>query len=182
MVYRAMRKQYGTEKVQDECLRVFKVIYPLYQKAQRDGVFEFDRITHERLGKIFSSWNVQQGSRLDDLLFAVRDKMINEEFTRESFVEFCDDVMVVVMRIRKLTERECGRLMSVDEKSLDIMLNCGVSKSALYKLFGNSICAGTGTKYSQGNYDGVLFNIFRKLFIETGPDIVKGTPTQLSLF
>lgn len=72
--------------------------------------------------------------------------------------------------------------MAVDEKSLDVMLNCGLSKSSLYKLFGNSIVCGTGTKDSHGNYDGVLFNIFRKMFIEPEPDMVKGEHVQLSLF
>jgi DNA (cytosine-5)-methyltransferase 3A len=40
-------------------------------------------------------------------------------------------------KIRRLTPRECGRLQSVPEEKLDVILNCGVSDTQLYKAFGN---------------------------------------------
>jgi site-specific DNA-cytosine methylase len=40
-------------------------------------------------------------------------------------------------RIRRLTPRECGRLQTVPEEILDIMLSCGVSDTQLYRMFGN---------------------------------------------
>lgn len=181
VVYRAMRKQYGIEKVQDECLRVFKVFFPLLHKVRTSDEYGFDDLARERTRKVFESWNPVDGSELDTLLGNILNRM-EEPFTKEEFIRFCEDCMVVVMRIRKLTPRECGRLMAVSEKDIDTMLGCGVSKSALYKLYGNSIVSGTGTKDSNGNYDGVLFNIFRKMFIETNPDVVKGEAVQLSLF
>jgi site-specific DNA-cytosine methylase len=58
-------------------------------------------------------------------------------------------------RIRKLTERECLRLMDVDDDDIDKMVATGLSKSALYKLAGNSIVVN------------VLYHIFRKAFIDT---------------
>jgi DNA (cytosine-5)-methyltransferase 1 len=42
-------------------------------------------------------------------------------------------------KIRKLTPRECGRLMGVEDKDIDTMLTCGLSDNALYKMYGNSI-------------------------------------------
>ena len=42
-------------------------------------------------------------------------------------------------RIRKMTPRECGRLMGVDDKDIDTMLNTDLSDNALYKMYGNSI-------------------------------------------
>jgi site-specific DNA-cytosine methylase len=72
-------------------------------------------------------------------------------------------------RIRKLTPRECFRLMGVDDKDIDKIQAAGVSNSAQYKLAGNSIVVD------------VLFHIFRKMFIETEPDN-DGKPVQLSLF
>lgn len=42
-------------------------------------------------------------------------------------------------RIRKLTPREVGRLMGVDDESIEQMLNCGLKDGALYKMYGNSI-------------------------------------------
>ena len=68
-------------------------------------------------------------------------------------------------RIRKLTERECFRLMDVDDAEIDKIQAAGISKSQQYKLAGNSICVG------------VLFHIFRKLFIDTSCE-----SKQLSLF
>lgn len=38
---------------------------------------------------------------------------------------------------RRLTPRECGRLQTIPENHIDIMLNCGVSDSQIYKMLGN---------------------------------------------
>lgn len=71
-------------------------------------------------------------------------------------------------RIRKLTPRECGRLMDVDDADIDKIEASGLSNSAMYKLYGNSICVN------------VLYHIFRKAFIEPEADVEHGT--QLDLF
>ena len=42
-------------------------------------------------------------------------------------------------RIRKLTPREIGRLMGVDDKDIDLMLSSGLKNGPLYKMYGNSI-------------------------------------------
>ena len=51
---------------------------------------------------------------------------------QNKFMQFTED-----FRIRRLTTREAGRLQSIPEIDLDIMLNCGVSDSQLYKIYGN---------------------------------------------
>lgn len=56
-------------------------------------------------------------------------------------------------RIRKLTPRECFRLMGVSEPDIDTLLSAGISNSQLYKLAGNSIVVNC------------LAGIFRQLFI-----------------
>lgn len=71
-------------------------------------------------------------------------------------------------RIRKLTPRECFRLMGVDDADIDKIQAAGVSNSGQYKLAGNSIVVD------------VLFHLFRKMFIDTEPDFQEGKP--LSLF
>lgn len=86
----------------------------------------------------------------------------------EDMVTFEVNGRKCVAFVRKLTERECGRLMAVPDGNIDQMQNCGISRSAQYKCYGNSIVAGTGTKDENGNFDGVLFNIFRKAFIDQG--------------
>lgn len=68
-------------------------------------------------------------------------------------------------RIRKLTPRECFRLMGCDEQTIDKLLNAGISQSQLYKLAGNSIVVD------------VLYHIFRKMFVEKGNE-----DKQLSIF
>ena len=69
-------------------------------------------------------------------------------------------------RIRKLTARECFRLMNVDEANIDKIQAAGISETQQYKMAGNSIVVN------------VLAEIFRKLFIDTTPECGQ----QLSLF
>lgn len=68
-------------------------------------------------------------------------------------------------RIRKLTPRECFRLMGVDDSDIDKIQTARISNSAQYKLAGNSIVVD------------VLFHIFRKMFVET-----ENESQQLTLF
>ena len=68
-------------------------------------------------------------------------------------------------RIRKLTPRECYRLMDVPEPIINRMLNSGISKSQHYKLAGNSIVVAC------------LYHIFKSLFTNEIP-----ANQQLSLF
>lgn len=68
-------------------------------------------------------------------------------------------------RIRKLTERECFRLMGVSEENIDKIQSSNVSKARQYKLAGNSIVVN------------VLYHIFRKMFIDKNLD-----KNQLLLF
>ena len=67
-------------------------------------------------------------------------------------------------RIRKLTPRECFRLMDVSESDIDKIQASGISNTQQYKLAGNSICVGN------------LYHILRTLFIEKDQD------QQLTLF
>lgn len=42
-------------------------------------------------------------------------------------------------RVRRLTNRECFRLMDVDDRDIDKIQSAGISKSQQYKMAGNSI-------------------------------------------
>lgn len=68
-----------------------------------------------------------------------------------------------VALVRKLTEKECFRLMGVDDADADTMINSGIARTACYKLAGNSIVVD------------VLYHIFRKLFIDTKNEEVQGS-------
>lgn len=71
-------------------------------------------------------------------------------------------------RIRKLTERECFRLMDVDEKYINAIQRAGISKTQQYKMAGNSIVVSC------------MEHIFRKLFINK--EVEPNKDGQLSLF
>ena len=74
-------------------------------------------------------------------------------------------VMHPKYRIRKLTPRECFRLMDVDDADIDKIQRAGICNSQQYKLAGNSIVVN------------VLYHIFRKMFVEQGNE-----EQQLKLF
>lgn len=57
-----------------------------------------------------------------------------------------DDDRKAWIRVRKLTPKECFRLMDVSEEDIEKLLNSGVSNSQLYKLAGNSIVVNCMTK------------------------------------
>lgn len=87
-------------------------------------------------------------------------------------------------RIRRLSPKECFRLMGCCEKDIETLTHCGVSESAQYKLAGNSIVSGTGNyttdEDGKRHYDGCLYNIFRKMLLE--PESEEKQSGQLSLF
>lgn len=69
-------------------------------------------------------------------------------------------------KIRKLTERECFRLMGVDDADIDKIQSAGIPMTQQYKMAGNSIVVD------------VLYHILRKLIVDTKADY----GTQLELF
>lgn len=73
----------------------------------------------------------------------------------------------IEFRIRKLTPRECFRLMDVSEEDIDKIQASGVSNSQQYKMAGNSIVVAC------------LAAIFRQMLTPT--DNVQ-QPQQLKLF
>ena len=109
-------------------------------------------------------------------------KIVETNMADQNAIELPSELKGKKFRIRKLTPRECFRLMGVDDKDIDKMQSAGISNSSLYKLAGNSIVAGGNYRDSNGNVDGVLFNLFRKMFIDTDEPDYDGTPTQLTLF
>ena len=97
--------------------------------------------------------------------------MINNETnmaTKQTNFNLPPELQGKKFRIRKLTPRECFRLMGVDDPDIDKIQAAGISNSAQYKLAGNSIVVD------------VLYHIFRKAFIQPEADLQQGS--QLSLF
>ncbi len=67
-------------------------------------------------------------------------------------LERADDIKTSCYRIRKLTPKECWRLMGFSDEAFDRAKKAGISNSQLYKQAGNSIVTN------------VLYYIFKELY------------------
>lgn len=171
VVYRALRKIHGVEKTQDEALRIFKIVFPHMNivRTSEEKEFLIPQNIIEDIKRLKSRWQATGELR------AVIDKAIEQmeipiAWKKEALIEFYEDILPVVMRIRKLTPYETGALMDLRREEVQKMYDAGLSNSAIYRLHGNSITANT------------LYYIFKKLFIDTAPEAQHGQPVQLSIF
>lgn len=118
-----------------------------------------------------ASWG---GGNREPLIIVTNSKPITmakketKQESKQNKIELPPELQGKKFRIRKLTPRECFRLMGVDDADIDKIQASGLSNSAQYKLAGNSIVVD------------VLFHIFRKLFIEPEQEVRPGE--QFSLF
>ena len=130
---------------------------------QVGNIMQEKNFANPQCGRIYSTHglsptiNTCSGGQLEP-------KIIND-MADQNVIELPSELKGKKFRIRKLTPRECFRLMGVDDKDIDKIQASGVSNSSQYKLAGNSIVVD------------VLFHIFRKMFIDT--DIES---QQLTLF
>lgn len=85
---------------------------------------------------------------------------------KDSIIQQTTNDMEQQFRIRKLTPRECYRLMDVSDKDIDKLLATDISKTQHYKLAGNSIVVSC------------LYHILKNLYDDERPT----KPTQLKLF
>lgn len=169
VVYRACRRLYGKEKTQDECLKVFKVVFPeLYRlRNSADEYADVSFSVQESLLLITHEWN-PKGALSGVVSHGIGQLQMSLSWKREDLIQFYEDIMPVVMRIRKLTPTETGRLMGLRDDEIQKMYDAGLSNSAMYKLHGNSIVVD------------VMTNIFDTLLINTEQKNEIGM--QLTLF
>lgn len=117
---------------------------------------------------------LQNNDNMENLVY-------HEHPTKEDLLEYFGRRI----RVRKMTEREAMRLMDVDDADIDKIMNAtetvmlkngkvkekkAISKTALYKLAGNSIAVSC------------LYHIFRTMFIPDQPENNNSHPKQLTLF
>ena len=111
---------------------------------------------------------------MDDLTY-------HEHPTKEDLLDYFGKRV----RVRKMTPREALRLMDVNDSDIDKMMKAtetvtlksgkvkekkAISKTALYKLAGNSIVVSC------------LYHIFRTMFIPDQPENNNSHPKQLTIF
>lgn len=89
-------------------------------------------------------------------------KIVEGEMISDNLLDL---VQAGLVRIRKLTPRECFRLMGLEDCDIDKIQSTGISNSQQYKLAGNSIAIPC------------LYHLFRKLFVDTGNE-----KEQMTLF
>lgn len=169
VVYRALRRIYGKVKTQDEALRIFKIVFPELNKARlSDGNdLHIPTETIDGIKRLRDQWQpTREFAKLFDKVINLMEMPVS--WDKDVLIQFYEDIMPVVMRIRKLTPRETGRLMDLRDDEIKKMYDAGLSNSSLYKLHGNSIVVA------------VLYHIFRKMFIET--EVERSEPYQLSIF
>lgn len=111
----------------------------------------------------------------------MNELVYQEHPTKEQLLEYFSRRI----RVRKMTPREAMRLMDVDDSDIDKIMDStetvtlkdgtvktkkAISKTAVYKLAGNSIVVS------------VLYHIFRTMFIPNQPETEKTMTIQRSLF
>lgn len=130
-IYRKMQRLYGVEKVRESALEVFVLTQPELARIRKEDSPMFSTEFIKGILDLCGKW-------------AIPTKYFNETlcgtiYTAEEMEQVLRDLTPVRVRIRKLTPRECGRLMGVTDEDISKMENAGISNSGLYRLFGNSI-------------------------------------------
>lgn len=173
--YLKIKKNLGSDETQELAAEIWKLTS---EEQQRIKTEEASRLSHEfieRLMGLFEKW-AADGMLSQDAqhwamgnIFKKAFWMLNNDTSIEEMDRYLDDITPVRLRIRKLTPRECFRLMDVSEEDIDKIANSGVSNSQQYKMAGNSIVVN------------VLYEIFKSMFVDDGePQVAAGT--QLTLF
>ena len=114
-IYRKVMKEKGVQYTREQALRLFTLT-----TTERDNTHPSNEFINALLD-LCIEWNITPKMGID--------------FTETLY----QDLTPIRVRIRKLTERSCFRLMGVREDDIDKILNSGISRSAAYKLAGNSI-------------------------------------------
>lgn len=131
-----------TSVIEGEPLRIPQATKQGYVEVQPGGLFDMSYPeSKNRRGR------VQEGGTVSPTLMASGEGSCLYEGKVEK-----------QYRIRKLTPKECFRLMGVSESNIEKIQNSGVSQSQQYKMAGNSIVVD------------VLEHIFRKMFVDTGQE------------
>ena len=169
LIYRCFRRQLGIEKAQEESLRVFMVVFPEIPKckAAEDTLFRLPEDKVKQLETIISDWQPQ--GHLADLCTIVLEEC-KKLRKKDDYIQFLEDITPVAMAIRKLTPRECFRLMDVEEQDIDTLQSSGLSDTSQYKLAGNSIVVAC------------MVGIFKNWFVDTAPQHKPGEQLTLNLF
>ena len=118
---------------------------------EKGNGFRFAPLVREN-AQIAKAITTKAGSRMDDN-FIIDIESNQEKFEFSSKNKRLFKINNNNFRIRKLTPRECFRLMGMRDNDIDKIQAAGISNTQQYKMAGNSICIP------------VLEAIFKELFL-----------------
>lgn len=147
--YRRYEKRVGTDKAREEVSRIFDITVIEKERIKesefRHEVIDVDVLLSVR--EILIEWGMWR-----DWMPAVIDDYTRNYREKSECIRFLSDITPIRKAIRKLTPRECLRLMDVNESDIDKMVGEGISNSQLYKMAGNSIVVSC--------MEGIFYNLF----------------------
>lgn len=154
--YRIYERKVGTDKAREEVSRIFDITV-VEKERIRESEFQHEVIDTEALLKVrdilieWGIWKSWMPAIIDDYTRNYREKADS--------IRFLSDITPIRKAIRKLTERECFRLMDVNESDIDKIQDSGISRSRQYCLAGNSIVVAC--------MEGIFFNLFSSGKVES---------------
>ena len=154
--YRKYEKRVGTDKAREEVSRIFDITV-MEKERIKDSEQDNVVIQQDDMNKVMAileEWGIYKPWMLDAIA-----EYTHTFHPKLDAIRFLSDITPIRKAIRKLTPRECFRLMDVDEDKIDVLLNSGIFNSRLYRLAGNSICVCC--------MEGIFYNAFSNEEIET---------------
>lgn len=134
--YRIYERKVGTDKAREEVSRIFDITVVEKERikdSQQDNVV-IQQDAMNKVMAILEEWEIYKPWMLDAIA-----EYTHTFHSKKDAIRFLSDITPIRKAIRKLTERECFRLMGVSEENIDKIQKAGISKSQQYKLAGNSI-------------------------------------------
>ena len=154
--YRRYEKKVGTDRAREEVSRIFDITV-VEKERIKESEFSHEVIDAEALYKvrdILIEWGMYK-----DWMFPIIDDYTRNYREKAEAIRFLSDITPIRKAIRKLTERECFRLMDVNESDVDKIQASGVSRSRQYCMAGNSIVVAC--------MEGIFRNLFTTEEVET---------------
>lgn len=147
--YRIYERKVGTDKAREEVSRIFDITV-MEKERIKDSEQDNVVIQQDAMNKVMAileEWGIYKPWMFDAIA-----EYTHTFHSKADAIRFLSDITPIRKAIRKLTERECFRLMDVNESDIDKIQDSGVSRSRQYCLAGNSIVVAC--------MEGIFFNLF----------------------
>lgn len=147
--YRIYEKRVGTDKAREEVSRIFDITV-MEKERIKDSACDLNTVSDsagQKISEILIKWGIYK-----DWMRVMLYEYIDAPHSKSEVIRFLSDITPIRKAIRKLTERECFRLMDVNESDIDKIQDSRVSRSQQYKMAGNSIVVAC--------MEGIFYNLF----------------------